>query len=71
MRLFKKQEKITEIEDFDELSSKSERQKLPPGQYLAKRWPVLSAERTPSFNGKDWDISVDGLVEKMSVRKTV
>ncbi|MHA2099346.1 MAG: molybdopterin-dependent oxidoreductase [Candidatus Kariarchaeaceae archaeon] len=63
MRLFKKEDKVTEIEDFEDLPDKSSRERLPPGQYLAKRWPVLSAEKTPSFNGKDWDISVEGLVE--------
>ncbi|OLS23445.1 MAG: Sulfoxide reductase catalytic subunit YedY [Candidatus Heimdallarchaeota archaeon LC_2] len=52
-----------EIEDFEELPDKSEKQRLPPGQYLAKRWPVLSAERTPTFDGKNWDITVEGLVE--------
>ena len=50
-------------EDYGELSPKDTRSRVPPGQYLAKRWPVLSAERTPKFNGKDWDVSVEGLVE--------
>lgn len=63
MRLFKKQEQVTEIEDFDEQPDNNKSSRLPPGQYLAKRWPVLSAEKTPSFDGENWDIEVVGLVE--------
>ena len=58
-----KSESASKIEDFEELPDKSTRQRLHPGQYLAKRWPVLSAERTPKFDGKNWDIRVEGLVE--------
>jgi len=54
---------ISSIEEVGPLSKKEDRERLPPGQYLAKRWPVLSAERTPKFNGKDWEVTVDGLVE--------
>ena len=50
-------------EDFGPLSKKEERERVPPGQRLARRWPVLSAERTPKFNGKDWSVTVEGLVE--------
>ncbi len=39
------------------------RHRIPPGQYLAKRWPVLSVERTPHFDGKNWNVEVLGLVE--------
>jgi DMSO/TMAO reductase YedYZ molybdopterin-dependent catalytic subunit len=58
-----KQEVSASVEAYDKPVPKDQRSRLPPGQYLAKRWPVLSAERTPKFNGKDWDVSVDGLVE--------
>lgn len=54
---------INSIEEAPPLSSKHNRERIPPGQRLAKRWPVLSAEKTPKFNGRDWDIIVDGLVE--------
>ncbi|MHA2031391.1 MAG: molybdopterin-dependent oxidoreductase [Candidatus Kariarchaeaceae archaeon] len=66
MNWFKKskQEVSASVEAYDKPVPKDQRSRLPPGQYLAKRWPVLSAERTPKFNGKDWDVSVDGLVEK-------
>ncbi len=50
-------------EEYGPLSEKTKRVRVPPGQRLAKRWPVLSAERTPKFNGKDWDVTVDGLVK--------
>ena len=61
----RRQEKygINSIEEAPPLSSKHDRERIPPGQRLAKRWPVLSAEKTPKFNGRDWDIIVDGLVE--------
>ena len=61
----RRQEKygINSIEEAPPLSSKHDRERIPPGQRLAKRWPVLSAEKTPKFNGRDWDITVDGLVE--------
>ncbi|MHA2251264.1 MAG: molybdopterin-dependent oxidoreductase [Candidatus Kariarchaeaceae archaeon] len=52
------------IEDYNPLTPKEKRQRLPPGQYLAKRWPVLSAEKTPKFDGKNWDVKIDGLIEK-------
>ncbi len=63
---FKKHSKpIAFLEDFEPLSSEEIRKKkrIPPGQHLAKRWPVLSVEAPPQFNGKDWDIEVTGLVE--------
>jgi len=61
----RRQEKygINSIEEAPPLSGKHDRERIPPGQRLAKRWPVLSAEKTPKFNGRDWDITVDGLVE--------
>jgi DMSO/TMAO reductase YedYZ molybdopterin-dependent catalytic subunit len=51
------------IEEFNDMMPKEKRDKIPPGQRLAKRWPVLSAEPTPKFNGKDWNVNVEGLVE--------
>ena len=56
---------VTDIENFGDLSEKEvrEMQRMPPGQHIVKKWPVLSAEREPDFDGKNWDVSVDGLVE--------
>src|SRR5579885_2747883 len=38
--------------------------RLPPGQYLTKKWPVLSYERTPKFDPTTWRFTVKGLVEE-------
>lgn len=66
MKLFGKKnspiEERTPI-DYGPLSTKEMRERIPPGQHLARRWPVLSAEKTPSFDGENWDVSVEGLVE--------
>jgi DMSO/TMAO reductase YedYZ molybdopterin-dependent catalytic subunit len=37
--------------------------RLPPGQYLTKKWPVLTYERTPKGMPQDWKLKVTGLVE--------
>lgn len=38
--------------------------RIPPGQTLTEKWPVLSYGRTPSFNPATWDFRVFGLVEE-------
>lgn len=38
--------------------------RLPPGQALTDRWPVLSATPAPRFNPDNWRFRVTGLVEK-------
>ena len=38
--------------------------RLPPGQYLTKKWPVLSHERTPKFDVAAYRFTVRGLVEQ-------
>jgi DMSO/TMAO reductase YedYZ molybdopterin-dependent catalytic subunit len=40
------------------------RDRLPPGQYLTKKWPVLSYEPTPTFNPTTWRFKVWGAVEE-------
>jgi DMSO/TMAO reductase YedYZ molybdopterin-dependent catalytic subunit len=37
--------------------------RLPPGQYLTQKWPVLSYERTPSRLPVDWKLKITGEVE--------
>ena len=37
--------------------------RLPPGQYLTKKWPVLSYERTPKFDPETYRFKVWGEVE--------
>lgn len=36
--------------------------RLPPGQYLTKKWPVLSYERTPGGLPTNWKLKVSGEV---------
>jgi DMSO/TMAO reductase YedYZ molybdopterin-dependent catalytic subunit len=37
--------------------------RVPPGQYLTEKWPVLHYGTVPSFNAKTWDFRVFGAVE--------
>jgi DMSO/TMAO reductase YedYZ molybdopterin-dependent catalytic subunit len=38
--------------------------RLPPGQSLTLKWPVLHAGSVPRFDPRTWDFRVFGLVEK-------
>jgi DMSO/TMAO reductase YedYZ molybdopterin-dependent catalytic subunit len=38
--------------------------RVPPGQYLTERWPVLHHGSIPTFNPATWDLRVFGLVER-------
>jgi len=38
--------------------------RVPPGQYLTERWPVLHHGAIPTFNPAAWDLRVFGLVEQ-------
>jgi DMSO/TMAO reductase YedYZ molybdopterin-dependent catalytic subunit len=44
----------------------AESDRVPPGQYLAKGFPVLSYGETPQINTDDWLFKVWGLVEAKS-----
>ena len=37
--------------------------RVPPGQYLTEKWPVLHYGPVPPFNPKTWDFRVFGNVE--------
>src|ERR1041385_8136669 len=37
--------------------------KLPPGQSLTLKWPVLHYGSVPNFDPKTWDLKIYGLVE--------
>lgn len=37
--------------------------RIPPGQSRTKKWPVLDASGTPSFDPGNWKLNVDGLVQ--------
>lgn len=39
-------------------------ERVPPGQYLTEKFPVLSYGPTPQFNPATWDFRVIGLVEE-------
>ncbi len=38
--------------------------RLPPGQYVTAKWPVLHVGPVPRFDPKTWDFRVVGLVEQ-------
>ncbi len=38
--------------------------RVPPGQFVVERWPVLSYGPTPRFNPATWDFQLFGLVEE-------
>jgi DMSO/TMAO reductase YedYZ molybdopterin-dependent catalytic subunit len=38
--------------------------RLPPGQSLTLKWPVLHEGDVPAFDPQTWDFFIDGLVEK-------
>jgi len=37
-------------------------ERLPPGQYVERSWPVLTAGPTPSIQFDDWSFGIDGMV---------
>ncbi|GIX05971.1 MAG: oxidoreductase [Candidatus Poribacteria bacterium] len=41
-----------------------EARRLPPGQYLTRKFPVLTYGETPSFDPATWDFRLWGLVEE-------
>ena len=38
--------------------------RLPPGQYLTEKWPVLHYGTVPQVDLANWDFRIDGLVEE-------
>lgn len=46
------------------LSSEKIRRRVPPGQFLVDKWPVLSYGPTPRFDPARWDFHLFGLVEE-------
>jgi DMSO/TMAO reductase YedYZ molybdopterin-dependent catalytic subunit len=55
---------------FEEASERQQRERamreagrLPPGQSLTLKWPVLHAGSIPRFDPQTWDFRIDGLVE--------
>lgn len=56
MQLFGKKSR-TQIEKLPD-----GKDRLPPGQYLTKKWPILSYEPTPNMPA-DWKLRISGLVD--------
>lgn len=49
----------------DELTAKGfDESRLPPGQYLTDRFPVLHVGEVPTYKPGEWSLTIDGLVEK-------
>lgn len=46
------------------LKTEQRAERLPPGQYLTEKFPVLSYGPTPRFDPTTWDFRVIGLVEE-------
>ena len=38
-------------------------ERLPPGQYLTEKWPVLHAGSIPQYDLSTWEFFVEGEVE--------
>src|SRR6185369_15645028 len=38
--------------------------RLPPGQYLTEKWPVLHYGKVPKVDLATWDLKLNGLVEQ-------
>ncbi|MGK7925291.1 MAG: sulfite oxidase-like oxidoreductase [Spirulina sp.] len=48
---------------FFQKPEEEQRDRVPPGQYLAKGFPVLTYGETPEINLQDWELRVWGFVE--------
>ena len=51
---------------FFQKPSPSESKRVPPGQYLAKGFPILTYGATPQVSRDEWEFSVWGLVKPMT-----
>src|SRR5256712_12100792 len=50
--------------DFDGLVTMAAERHLPPGQREVRKWPRLDLGIVPRFDPKEWDLRVDGSVDK-------
>src|SRR5216684_652478 len=51
--------------DRRELEKKAKAEgRLPPGQSLTLKWPVLHYGSVPTFDAEKWDFKISGLVEE-------
>jgi len=59
-----------DLRDWRELEKKAKAEgRLPPGQSLTLKWPVLHYGSVPHFDAAKWDFEISGLVEE-AVRLT-
>ena len=61
--LIKSKEKIARLFK-DKKSKKNENERIPPGQHLTEKFPVLDLGIQPDFDPKTYKLKVSGLVEK-------
>src|SRR5438132_3866565 len=50
--------------DFNGLGRMAVERRLPPGQREVRKWPRLDLGIVPRFDPKEWDLRVDGSVDK-------
>jgi DMSO/TMAO reductase YedYZ molybdopterin-dependent catalytic subunit len=56
---------LGEISERKELEKKAKQGgRLPPGQSLTLKWPVLHAGSVPRFDAAKWNFKIDGLVQE-------
>ncbi len=48
----------------DRAARQDVKDRLPPGQFLTEKWPVLHAGSVPRFDRATWDFKIWGLVEQ-------
>ena len=51
-------------EPADTVDSPRQEPRLPPGQVLTEKWPVLHHGQVPKVDLATWDLRIDGLVEQ-------
>jgi DMSO/TMAO reductase YedYZ molybdopterin-dependent catalytic subunit len=60
---FERVKRLRQAKLKDNLGAGSDRQRVPPGQWVTKAWPVLHYGDIPHIDLTTWDFTVFGLVE--------
>ena len=55
----------SDADSADIVVSPKQEPRLPPGQVLTEKWPVLHHGSVPQVDLASWDLRVDGLVERV------
>ncbi len=61
---FERVRRLREAKLKPNLGAGADRQRVPPGQWVTKQWPVLHYGSVPTINLATWDFTVFGLVEE-------